>query len=125
MKFIAYGHSNILATHKTTLEFTKDKELSKKGTCIIGVNSDFNLDEIRKLNKDNIKIIIKVDDLIDKINCTLNKEFNSEHEIVIRLSEFKSDRTLGIKADKAAIHINRKIIEKLKSTKQKIIVEII
>ncbi len=24
MNFIAYGHENILAKHKTTLEFTKD-----------------------------------------------------------------------------------------------------
>jgi hypothetical protein len=33
----AQGHENILATHKTTLEFTKDKRLSKKGDCIVAV----------------------------------------------------------------------------------------
>ena len=41
--FTAYGHKNILATHKTTIEFTKDKELSLKGNCIVGVRADFDL----------------------------------------------------------------------------------
>jgi len=124
IRFSACGHPNLLGTHKTTLEFTKDKELTKNGSCIIGVNSDFNLSEIKKLDKDNIKIIIKVDELRDEISCTQNREFNSENEIVIRLGEFKSERTLGTRADKAAKHINRKIIEKLKNPEQKMIVEI-
>ena len=62
-KFHAYGHPNILATHKTTLEFTKDSELSLKGDCIVGVKADFDLNEIKKfvknLKSNQIKIIIQ------------------------------------------------------------------
>ena len=37
---IARGHPNIRATHKTTLEVTKEKELSPRGDCIIGICAD-------------------------------------------------------------------------------------
>ena len=60
-KFNAYGHPNILATHKTTLEFTKDKEVSLKGDCIVAVKADFDLIKIKEFIKDskNNRIIIK------------------------------------------------------------------
>ncbi|HIP58595.1 MAG TPA: DUF371 domain-containing protein, partial [Archaeoglobus profundus] len=32
----AWGHPNITAKHRTTLEITKDEELSIRGDCIIG-----------------------------------------------------------------------------------------
>ncbi len=39
--FTAQGHPNILATHKTTLEITKDTEVTGEGGCIIAVKADF------------------------------------------------------------------------------------
>ena len=35
-----YGHKNVQASHRTTLEFTKDTRLSKKGGCIVAVGTD-------------------------------------------------------------------------------------
>ena len=59
MEFFIFGHPNISADHKTTLEFTKDKELTKKGNCIVGVNSDFSFSEIKNLLKaKKIEIVI-------------------------------------------------------------------
>ena len=49
--FTCYGHENIKAKHKTTLEFTKDTEMGLKGDCIVGVNADFSLDKLKKLTK--------------------------------------------------------------------------
>lgn len=112
--FKAYGHPNILATHKTTLEITKDKELSKKGTCIIGVNSDFSLEEIKKFLKfKKIKLVIEVDGIKEEILAEINPEFNDNKEIVIRKGDFCSERTLGIKADKASFDINSDLIRKI------------
>ena len=50
----------------------------------------------------------------EEINATPNKKFCHDSEIVIRVSEFISERTFGTGADKAAKHINREMIEKLK-----------
>ncbi len=132
--FTAYGHKNILATHKTTIEFTKDRELSLRGNCILGINADFDLSELKKsiekkINKnkqikDKIKIIINMDGISDEIAAELNPDFDDDEEIVIRMGEFKSKRTLGVRADKAAAHIKRELVEKLKNPEQKIMVSI-
>ncbi len=41
--FTAWGHENITANHKRTLEFTKDNELSLEGDCILGVSANFSI----------------------------------------------------------------------------------
>jgi len=117
ISFTARGHRNIVAEHKTTLEFTRDKEVTEKGDCILGVDCDFRLEDIRRFIEsaasDNIRITIKADDITEEITATLNKNFNSRDEIVIRKTDFSSERTLGILADKGAGDINRKIALKL------------
>ena len=125
--FTAYGHKNVLATHKTTVEFTKDKELSLKGNCILGVKADFDLAELKKLIKGNrkIKIKISVDDISDEITAEVNPDFDDDREIVIRMGGFKSKRTLGIRADKGAARVKRGLVDKLKNPVQKINVTLI
>ena len=125
-KFHAYGHKNILATHKTTLEFTKDKELSLKGDCIVGINSDFEIDGMKQFIKSskNKKILIAIETSDKKIKETieaeLNPDFNNDREIVIRKTDFVSERTFAIKSNKAAFELKRELINYLKDKKNKI-----
>ena len=72
-----------------------------------------------------IKVIITVDDLKEEITAEINKDFDDKREIVIRKTDFVSKRTLGIKADKAAIDVNRDLVDKLKDSNVRGIVEII
>lgn len=116
MQFKAYGHENLLGTHYNTFEFTKDKNLTKRGDCIIGVNSNYDLKELKKL-KGNVKITISVENLSDEIFCEVNNNFEDNTELVIRKSNFKDIRTFAINATKAAKDINRELIEKLKNPK--------
>jgi len=122
IRFCAYGHENILATHKTTLEFTKDSFLTKKGDCIIGINSDFDLTKIKKFikNKIKIKIKIKLNKKEEVIIGNVNNGFNDNKEIVIRKSAFKDERTLMTNSNKAACDIDIGIINKLKSQTTKL-----
>ena|SRR3989344_1629514 len=125
-KFRAFGHHNILGTHKATLEFTKDGDLSLKGNCIIGVKADFELEKlkefIRKANNKKITIIIEASGkkFKEKIIAELNPNFNDGNEIVIRKADFASDRTLAIKAHKAAFDLRRELIGYLRHKKNKI-----
>ena len=125
MKFYAYGHRNILATHKSTLEFTKDRELTKKRDCIIGVSSDFSLAElkqfIKNLKKKKIKIIVRADGFKEEINADINPYFDDDTEIVIRKSNFISKRTFAINANKAAVDLKRELISRLKENKKYIV----
>ena len=124
-KFSCYGHRNLLGTHKTTLEFTKDAELTSNGNCIIGVRADFELSQIKKLlGFENIRIRLEADGVSDEIIAKVNPAFNDDEEIVIRLGEYDSSRTLGVRADKASIHLNRELVEKMADSRQKMIVEI-
>ena len=123
-KFNAFGHPNILATHKATLEFTKDKAISLKGDCIVGVNSNFELSEIKKFIKNSINkkisITIKTKTKQEKISAELNPNFNSNKELVIRKADFVSERTFAIRANKAAFDLNRNLIDFLKEKNNKI-----
>lgn len=114
MKFIAYGHENVLGKHKTTIEFTKDDFLSKQGDCILGIK----LDNVPVAMKGRVKLILKIGDLIDEIEFIANENFNHSNEFVIRKSDFLDERTFGIKADKAACDIKREIIKELKKGKK-------
>jgi len=114
-KFFCRGHRNIIGDHRTTLEFTKDKDLTIRGNCIIGINADFELEEIRKLLEfDKLKITITVNGCSDEIICSINREFDDNNEIVIRMGKFISRRTLGICADKASRYLKREIIKNMK-----------
>ncbi|MHA1268689.1 MAG: DUF371 domain-containing protein [Candidatus Helarchaeota archaeon] len=133
--FFVFGHKNITAKHKTTIEFTRENYLTKNGDCIIGINSekgliDFN-DEFRKLIKsDDAKITctININDLSDTIigKGSPKLSFNDSHDIVIRKSNYVCDRTVMIGANKAAIDIDRRIIQLLKNhdTKMKVIFQV-
>jgi len=127
-KFNAYGHPNILGTHKTTLEFTKDNELSLNGDCIVGVNADFELKEIKNFieNSNNKKILITIKTISknkkikDMILAELNLNFSDEKELVIRKTDFVSERTFATKANKAAFDLGRDLIGFLKEKKNKV-----
>jgi len=122
-EFLCYGHENILGTHKNTLEFTKEDFLTKNGDCIVGINADYNiklLKEFIKNNKDKkIRCDLLIDNKKDSFEFFLNPDFCDEHEIVIRIGEFLSKRTIGIRATKSAKNIDRNLIEDLKNKNAK------
>ena len=126
--FFVYGHKNVQSTHKSTLEFTKDADLSLKGDCILGVRSEFGCSdfssEFKKAIKDEnskVTIEIEVNGVIERIvgfghpNLTLT----SKDEIVIRKSGFVCGRTLCINADKVARDVDVRVVDFLKKTDAK------
>ncbi|MBI3032774.1 DUF371 domain-containing protein [Candidatus Woesearchaeota archaeon] len=122
--FTCFGHKNILGTHRNTLEFTHDKELTLKGDCIIGIKTNYDIKAFEKLQPKKIKIILQVDDLEDEITAVFHQKFTHHHEMVIRKSKFTDKRTFAITSSKAAIDINRNLIKKMQNPQQKMIVTI-
>ena len=126
MKFTSKGHKNILATHKTTLEFTKDSEIKIEGDCIVGVSADFDAKEAKELARKGgrVRVTIQVDDLKEELTGELNPNFSDAKEIVARMGSFASDRTLVVNADKSAKYLSRKMVEKLRNPETEIYVEL-
>jgi len=123
----ACGHRNIRATHKSTLEITKDAELSKKGDCIVAVSAskalgDLSLDFKKHMCKENAKIIMLIEagDVKDMVHAFGSPKLILTHptDMVVRKSNYICSRTLAIQADKAACDLSRKLVEKLKNPKQ-------
>ena len=124
-----FGHENIQATHKTTLEFTKDTHLSKKGACIVAVATDKALADLaaefkEKLRKPQAKltITIEADGIKDQVKARGSEQLILNHRTncVIRKSGYVCSRTLGVHADKAAQDLSRDLVKKLKNFEQEV-----
>lgn len=120
MEFTIQGHENTLSEHKTTLEFTKDEHLSKRGDCILGVNATFS--KYRKGKK--LLVEITTNKYSDSISGYRNTSFTSTREMVLRKSNFEDARTYMIHCNKAAKDIDRKIITHLQHPNKKATVSI-
>jgi hypothetical protein len=127
--FFAHGHKNIIATHKTTFEITKEAELSKQGDCIVAVEStkgaiDLPLEFRKAAKKEGAKItiIVEVEELKEIVNAEGNPHLQLTHptDLVVRKGNFVCARTLAICANKAAIDFSRDFIEKLKNSNQNV-----
>lgn len=125
----AYGHENIQATHKTTLEITKDKHLTRNGDCIIAVAANKSLADLspkfkEKLRRNNaiLTIRIEVEGVVEEIKASGSSHLILTHptEIVVRKSDYISNRTLAIRADKASYDLSKRLVDKLKNPNEKV-----
>ena len=123
---LAYGHNNIQATHRSTLEITKETQLSKRGDCIVAVSAskvlgDLSLDFKKIMCKKNAKITIlfEAGGVKDVVHALGSPKLILTHptDIVVRKSNYICSRTLAIQADKVACDLSRKLVEKLKNPK--------
>ncbi len=123
----AFGHKNILCTHKSTIEITKSENLTLKGNCVLGVKASkacFDLNpKLKKSiqNSEKISACIKMEDsevffygyghpklmLMDK------------NDIVFRTSSYLCDRTILINCSISSVDLERELVEKLRDPKKK------
>jgi hypothetical protein len=123
------GHENIRATHRTTLEFTKDKHLSKKGDCIVAVATDKAVADLspqfkEDLRKPNAKltVLIEAGGITEQVQAHGSQQLILSHptDAIIRKSDYVCGRTLAVRADKAANDLSRELVEKLKNPQQQV-----
>jgi len=121
-KISAYGHENILCTHKTTIELTKENSITKRGNCILGIKatkSCIDLNPILKkniINEKKIKVSIRAENVTDSFYGFGNKDLTllDKNDLIFRKSDYICDRTVLINCTKSSNDLNRKLIKKLK-----------
>ncbi len=133
-ELVAWGHPNVRATHRSTLEITKEDFLTPRGDCIVGVRAsksvaDFSR-EFKKAARSPGSIItmrLEVDGLVETIvgRGHPSLTFRDEKSLVVRKSSYVCGRTLMVMADKAAIDLNREMVRKLQDPGQMLKVVII
>ncbi|MFQ5975719.1 MAG: DUF371 domain-containing protein [Candidatus Hydrothermarchaeales archaeon] len=128
-KIVAYGHGNITSKHKTAIEITKDKEISKRADCIIGVGADKGIcdlsSDFKNLARKGdsvIKAVLRVEDLEEAVTGRghQNLSFTHKSDFVLRKSNFVCPRTLMIKADKSSRDLDRDFVKLLENSDSKI-----
>ena len=131
---LARGHENITATHKTTFEITKEESLTKRGDCIIAVSANKAMPDLKSefkkaLKNENAKLIIeiKAGEIREIVRACGSSQLQLTHptDMVIRRSSCICNRTLAIKADKAAADLSRSLVEKLRKPKQNVEIKLI
>lgn len=128
------GHGNITATHKTTLEFTEEKDVHGRGDCIIAVSASKGAadlsEDFKRLARSSsckISVTIRVGDLHAEIAGSGHPSLTFEHpsDLVIRKSRFTCGRTLMVGADKAAADIDRALVRGLRDPKREVLIELV
>ncbi len=127
-KIYAWGHTNILCTHRTTIEIIKGKNLTKKGDCVLAVNAskacfDLTPDLKNQIKSGNrFKIILKVDGEQDYFYGFGNKDLKllDKNDMVFRKSFFICERTVLINCSKSSKELSRKLIDNLKHPEKKL-----
>jgi len=126
---IARGHENIQSTHKTTLEITKETKLTKRGDCVIAVSAakaaaDLNprFKEAAKKESARITITIEAGEMKEVVRAGGSPQLSFTHptDLVVRRSGYVCGRTVAVRADKAASDLSRKLVEKMRDSRQKI-----
>lgn len=125
---LARGHPQITATHSTTMEITKESDVSERGNCIIGVKANKSCADLKLLFKGHLKfgkemrITISVDGTKETVTAYGSPALllDDEKGMVIRKSDFIDGRTLAILSNKAAKDLSKSLVEKLKDPNAKV-----
>lgn len=129
-EIIAHGHPNVLSTHPTTLEFTKEDFLTTTGNCILGICASkacSDLDPKLKSaiqNGKNIVVELIVNEFTEKFEGQGNPDLNLSNSLsmVFRKSQFISDRTILCGCTKASCDLSRSLVTLMKNPDQHIVV---
>jgi uncharacterized protein len=133
-RFEAYGHPNITATHPTTLEVTTESRLTSRGDCIVGVRATCGVSGLplrlkQVLSTDLERAVFRIHagvasfEVVGSGSSSLS--FQHSEEMVVRKSDYASDRTLLVNADKAAVDMPRWMVRLLQNPEQLLKIEIL
>jgi uncharacterized protein len=118
---VFHGHSNILGLHRNTIEVTKDKEITTRADCIIGVQASKACADLSGVLRDHIRVggrlffEIEVDGFSFAFSGKGHEalDLSDRRELVLRKSEYVSSRTAAIGCNAAAKDIPRPMIKTL------------
>ncbi|MFW6310762.1 MAG: DUF371 domain-containing protein [Nanoarchaeota archaeon] len=129
----ATGHKNVLCNHTSTIELTKEGNLTRKGDCILGVNAtkaciDLNKKLVEAIhNQEKIIVQISCGELYDSFYGYGNErlQLSDINEIVFRTSNYICGRTILINCSKSAADLNRDLIKRLRNKRNKLQVNLL
>lgn len=118
------GHPLVSALHPTTIEITTDDHLTRKGDCIVGIYADKGCAQLteavragirRKSSQVTLRFVAGSETFVVKARGDPRLTLTHPHDVVVRKSDFVSDRTIAVGASAAARDIPRSMVALLRS----------
>ncbi|WP_309493267.1 DUF371 domain-containing protein [Candidatus Hecatella orcuttiae] len=131
--FTARGHKAVRATHRTTLEVTKEECLSLRGDCIIAVGANKGAAELSSKFKQlarkseaKLTLTVKVEGERELVRGWGDPRLSFSHptDLVVRKSNYICPRTVMVRADKAAADLSRELVAKLSRADVSVVIEL-
>ena len=125
----ARGHENILSTHETTFEITKETTLTKHGDCVIATGAtkgarDLSVEFKEAMKREGVEITITIEagEAKEVVEARGSPQLLFTHptDLVVRKSNYICSRTIAIRANKSARDLSKKLVEKIQVATQKI-----
>jgi hypothetical protein len=113
----------VRSAHPTTIEVTTEDHLTPRGDCIVGVGASSGCAQLDPRVKEGLRrkgsrvtIRLVVGSLVFEVKAEGDPRLELSHpsDIVIRRSDFISDRTLAVRADASAKDIPRGMVRLLR-----------
>ncbi len=120
-RFKAYGHENIRAEHRSTLEVTAEEHLTPRGDCIIGVRAPHGSRELPENVKNALRngwnacLVVRAGSYSDVVcgRGDTGLQLSDDTRMIFRKSSFIEPATVFIIADKSARDLDRRLIREL------------
>jgi len=123
VSFVCRGHPNVSATHDKTVEITRDVDISRRATCVVGVASTHDDRALLGL-RGRVQVTLECDDAHDTFVATISPFFLGDASLVFRRGAGLRGRTIAFDASKTAAHIDRTLVARLRSSETELRVTI-
>ncbi len=111
---MCHGHPNLTATHNKTLELTRDADISRRATCVLGVGSRHDDRALLGL-RGEVEVVLECGGTRDTFTATMSPFFLGDRSLVFRRGEGLRGRTAAYGATKTAADIDRDLVAALDS----------
>ena len=118
-----HGHPMVTALHPTTIEITTEDYLSRRGDCIVGVGAERGCAGLGEAVKAAIRressqiilhLVVGTQSFAVRARGDPRLTLTHPHDIVVRKSDFISDRTIAVSASHASKDIPRSMVATLR-----------
>ena len=123
VSFVCRGHPNVTATHSKTLELTRDADISRRATCVLGVASDYD-DRALLALRGRVDVALECDGVRDEFVATMSPFFLGDASLVFRRGPGLRGNTVAFDATKTAATIDRELVARLGASNAKLRVTI-
>ena len=123
VSFVCRGHPNVAATHAKTLELTRDTEISRRATCVLGVAGDHDDHALLAL-RGRVEVVLECEGERDEFTATMSPFFLGDDSLVFRRGDGLRGDTFAFDATKTAATVDRRLVGLLGSPDRRLTVTI-